>query len=120
MNKITLLDIKQAMRNSKFRNSLPPEINDDIQKYLKNPGCQTCNAPIYTRIIKECRKQIQEFFPGKEIISPEDEIKEASHWQVINCSIIELEGRLKKLNPLHKQIAMARWQDQITVIIHEQ
>jgi len=116
--KITLLDIKHAMRDSRFRDSLPLEFQEDIQKYLSNPGCQ-CNNPIYARIIKECKNQIQEYYPNKEIATPEEELKEANHWSVINCNVNELEKKLRDLNPLHKQISMARYQDQITVVINE-
>jgi len=121
-NKITLLDIKQAMRDSRFRDSLPQEFQEefreDVQKYLKNPSCK-CNTPIYLKVIKECKKQVQEYYPNKEIVIPEDEIEQANHWTVINCSINELEKKLKQLNPIQKQISMARYQDQITVLINE-
>jgi hypothetical protein len=117
-NKITLLDIKQAMKDSRFRDSLSPEFQEDVKKYLSNPGCQ-CNNPIYLRIIKECKKQIQEYYPNKEIVLPEEELQAANHWMVINCKVEELEKKLKELNPLHKQISMARYQDQITVVINE-
>ena len=35
---IGLMDVKQAMRDSRFRESLPASMRDDIQKYLNNPG----------------------------------------------------------------------------------
>lgn len=116
--KITLLDIKQAMKDSRFRDSLPTELNEDVQKYLKNPGCG-CNNPLYLRLIKDYKEQIQKYYPGKEITPPENELEQAGNWNVINCNINELEKKLKALNPLQKQIVMARWQDQVTVIIHE-
>jgi hypothetical protein len=106
------------MRDKKFREILPPELNEEIQKYLKDPGCQ-CNTPLYVKILKEYRKQIQEYYPGKEILSLDEELEQANHWYVINCNINELEKKLKALNPLQKQIAIARWEDQVTVIINE-
>ena len=118
-NKITLLDIKHAMRDSKFRDNLPPEFNEDMQKYLKNPNCQPCNTNLYAKILKECKKQIQEYYPGKEISSLDEELEQANHWMVFSCGINELEQKLKKLSPLPKQIVMARWQDQITVVVNE-
>jgi 2-oxoglutarate dehydrogenase complex dehydrogenase (E1) component-like enzyme len=106
------------MRDKRFRDKLPLDLDDEIQKYLNNPGCQ-CNTPLYIKVLRECKKQIEEYYPGKEISLSEDEIEKSGYWSVINCNINELEKKLKDLNPLHKQIAIARWQDQATVIIHE-
>lgn len=108
------------MRDQRFRESLPLEVQDDVQKYLSNPGC-ACNTPIYMRILKECRPQIKQYFPGKEVSDIDEEIKELSknHWRVINCHVTELEIELKKLPPGRKQIDVARYEDQVTCVINE-
>jgi len=120
MKKITLLEIKEAMRDSRFRNNLPPELQDDVKKYLKNPKCK-CNLPIYLRIMKECKKQIKEYFPGRAIIDPNEEINKIAqnNWTVINCHIDQLAARLKKLPTGRKQLAITRYEDQVTVVINE-
>lgn len=120
--KITLHDIKQALLDERFRTSLPEELKDDVTKFLKNPGC-SCNHPIYLNVMKKASKQIAAYFPSKEEIDPDAMEKEIekiakNDWQVINCSIHELESELKKLGPGRKQLDVARWQDQATVIVN--
>lgn len=121
MNKpVTLMDIKQALRDSRFRDSLPKELEDDIKKYQQNPGC-ACNVPLYKKIMTSAKEILQEYFPNKSVVSLEEDAKRLSenNFSVISCQINELENHLKKLAPGRKQIAMARYEDQITVIINE-
>jgi hypothetical protein len=120
--KITTHDIKQALLDERFRASLPEELKDDVSKFLKNPGC-ACNHPIYLNVIKKAAKQVAAYFPSKEepdTVEMEKEIEKIAqnNWQVINCSIQELESELKKLGPGRKQLDVARWQDQATVIVN--
>jgi hypothetical protein len=105
------------MRDRRFRDRLPPELKEDVEKYLKNPSCK-CNSPLYDKIAISCKSQIQEYFPNKKFVE-EIDIRPQSIWMVINCHIGELEGRLKKLSPGDKKIAIARWQDQVTVVVEE-
>lgn len=116
MNQVTLLDIKQAMRDHRFREKLPAKFEKDIEEYLKDPNCK-CNSDLYLKIIRECKSQIQEYFPGKKIIDPDQEIE--TSWKVINCHIDELESELRKLSFRPKQLQVARYQDQITVVMRE-
>lgn len=118
MKQISLLDIKQAMADQRFRDSLPPELQEDVQKYLSNPSCK-CNVPIYVRIFKECQKEIQNYFPGRTIGELDENIKKQNHWTVINCHITELEKKLKQLPIGAKQLAVARYEDQVTVVVNE-
>jgi len=120
MKKIGLLDVKAALNDAKFRDILPLEVRDDVAKYLQNPGC-ACNVPIYRRILKECIPALNKYFPGKEIINESEEIAKLAenNFTVINCHISEVENRLKKLPMGRKQIAVARYEDQATVIINE-
>jgi replicative DNA helicase len=108
------------MKDSRFRNNLPITVQDDVQKYLKNPAC-ACNTPIYARILRECQDQILQYYPGREIITLEQEVEQLAknHWKVVNCHIDDLEKELRKLPPGRKQIDVARYEDQVTVVINE-
>ena len=115
-----LMDVKQAMRDSRFRESLPASMRDDIQKYLNNPGC-ACNVPIYKRVMIEGKTQLQQYFPNRSVANLDEEAKKLSenHWRVINCKADELENELKKLPSGRKQIAVARFEDMVTVVVNE-
>ena len=119
MNKITILDVKSALKDSRFRLTLPDEYEKEINEYLKNPSCP-CHAPLYKKIIKDCKEQLQKYYPNREISDIQEEVKKIAEnqWQVINCSVGDLEFNLKKLGPGRKQISMARYEDQITVIVN--
>ena len=117
---ISLLDVKKALRDSEFRKTLPESLLDDVQKFLNNPGC-VCNVPIYRKIMKFGGEQLKKYFSDKILVTPEEEEAKLAknNWSVINCSIGELESNLKKLNKGRKQIAISRYEDQVTVIINE-
>lgn len=89
-------------------------------KFLSDPGCG-CNVPLYRALLKECGSQLLSYYPGQEILPEEEEIRQLSenHWSVINCHKDELEDKLRKLPKGRKQIAVARYEDQITVVINE-
>lgn len=120
MDKVSIKDVKNALRDSRFRAILPSEMSVDIDEYLKNPGCP-CHLPFYQKIIKNCKDQLSRYYPGREISDHEEELKAiaANHWRVINCHITELESKLAGLGPGRKQLDVARWQDQVTVVINE-
>lgn len=115
-----MIDVKQALRDHRFRESLPPELADDVRKYLQNPGC-ACNLPIYKRILKEAAAQIKAYFPGREPSSIEEEVSKLAqnNFSVINCHKDELETKLRALGPGRKQLAVARFEDQVTVVVNE-
>lgn len=120
MKSITLLDVKQALKDSRFRDTLPKSLTEDIQKYIGNPGC-ACNTPLYRKVLRECQDQLQVYFPSRTISNVEEEIKKLAenNWSVINCHIDELEEKLRKLPKGRKQLAMTRYEDQVTVIVNE-
>jgi hypothetical protein len=120
MKPITLLDVKQALRDSRFRDSLPPEFGEDIIKYVQNPGC-ACNFPLYKKIFKDAQTQLKAYFPGRELSDIDEETRKLAenHWTVLNCHKDELEEKLRKLPPGRKQLAIARYEDQVTVVINE-
>ena len=117
---IGLIEVKQALRDARFRDSLPPSFKDDMQKYLNNPGC-ACNVPIYQKIMREAKKELQAYYPNRNVADIDEEAKKLAqnHWSVINCHINELSEKLKKLSPGRKQIAVSRFEDQVTVIVNE-
>lgn len=119
-NYVSLVDIKSAMKDEKFRNTLPESLAPEVQKFINNPSC-SCNVPLYKKIIKEAKEQVLAYFPGKEVLSQEEEIEKLSknNWRVINCSIGDLEKEMKKLPAGRKQIAITRFEDQVTVIVNE-
>ena len=118
---ITLLDVKQAMRDSRFRGSLPEALKEDIHKYLQNPGC-ACNMPIYRNVLKLGKVQLETYFPGRVVsdIEAEDRALMSNNFTVIDCHVKDLQARLNKLAPSRfKQIAVARYEDKVVVIINE-
>jgi len=119
-NQVTVSDIKEALKNEEFRNALPAQLQDDVQKFLSNPNC-SCNMKIYQRILQEAETNVKAFFPSKSIVSHQHVMETVmqNNWTVINCNINNLEEELKKLKTGRKQITMGRFEDQVTVIINE-
>lgn len=120
--RINIHDVKQALLDERFRNTLPEDLKEDVQNFLKNPTC-ACNSPIYINVMRKARQQLIEYFPTKETPTDEEIKKETeqqtiNNWQVINCGIHELSEKLRGLGTGRKQIDIARWQDQVTVIVN--
>lgn len=120
--KINVHDLKQALLDERFRATLPEELLGDVQKFLKNPGC-ACNHPIYMNVMRKASREIASYFPTKETPPAEEMEKQLekvarNDWQVINCSVNELTSELRKLRPGRKQLDVARWQDQVTVVVN--
>lgn len=119
--KITIHDVKQALLDERFRATLPPDLTDEVQGFLKNPNCG-CNHPLYMNVMRKAAKQIASYFPAKEAdevaVEKEAEKLSKNEWQVINCTIHELTQRLRDLGPGRKQLEVARWEDQVTVVVN--
>jgi len=117
---LSLADVKIALRDEKFRESLPEIFSEDLKKFLNNPGCG-CNIGFYRKLIKEARAELQRYYPEKEIVEEAEQIRKLSenNFSVINCHFSELEEILKKLGPGRKQIAMARYEEEVTVVVNE-
>jgi len=118
--RISIREVEKALKDPEFKKSLPPELDTVIAKYEKNPSCP-CNIPIYNKILKYGSKQLRNYFPGKDVVEPDEELLKIAenHWFVINCHVDELENKLKELAPGRKQLAVSRWQDQVTVVVNE-
>jgi hypothetical protein len=73
--------------------------------------------------MRKAGKEIANYFPMKET-PPAEEIEKTleraavNEWQVINCHINELTAELRKLKAGRKQLDIARWEDQVTVVIN--
>lgn len=118
MKLLSLLDVKQALWDARFRDMFP-EYSEEIKEFLNNPGC-ACNVGLYQKMM-EHKDRLKSYFPTKQIVTPKEEIEALANnkWKVINCAVDELERNLKKLGPGRKQIAVARWEDKVTVVINE-
>jgi len=116
---IGLMEVKQALRDKRFREALPEDFADDIRKYLHNPGC-ACNVPIYRKVLKQ-KTCLAEYYPGRELSDPDKELQKLAenNWLVINCKVDELEQKLHDLPPGRKQLAVARFEDEVTVVVNE-
>lgn len=119
MKKISLVEIKHALLDHRFREKLPAGVEKEVSKFLNNPNC-ACNHPLYKKIASEFPDLLKEYYPNKEVDSLEKEIQEISKndWHVINCNINELQQKLRELKVGRKQLDIARWQDQVTVVIN--
>jgi len=120
--RVTIHDIKQALLDQRFRDSLPESLQEDVVKFMKNPTCK-CNHTVYRNVMLKAGSQIAEYFPTKEAPSEEEVEKETSlltknNWQVINCSIYELSDELRKLGTGRKQLDIARFEDQVTIVVN--
>ena len=118
--KITLQEIKKALKDSRFREKLPINLQNDVTKFLSNPSC-ACNAPLYRKILSECSEILLSYYPNREVTNEviDEIVKEEGSWMVINCHINELENNLRKIKYSKTNIAVARYEDQVTVIIKE-
>lgn len=118
--KLTINDVKKALRDERFRSTLPAEMEGELKEFLGNPGC-ACNIPLYRKIMNECQEQLSRYYPGVLLPEKDEDIKKMAenHWIVINCHIDELEKKLSRLGPGRKQLDVARYQDQVTVVVND-
>ncbi len=117
---LSRLEIKNAILNDARFRKLFPELKDEINKVIHDPGC-ACNVPIYDKFFKY-KKRLSEYFSNRSIKTPEEEKKELeqNHWSVFNCKADELESVLNKMHKIgRKQIAVARYEDELTVIVND-
>ena len=113
--------IKKLLWDPEFR-KLFPGLRDKMAQFLRNPGCG-CNRALYREIARH-PAVIEQYYKSKGVkmekaptLSGKDVI--TNDFQVINCSIDELEDRLRRLGPGPKQLAVARFRDQVTVIVND-
>ena len=123
MKPVGLMDVRQALlADDRFQN-LFPEMKAEIDKFLKDPRrCGSCVVPLAKEILNHFPDRVEKYFPGRLVIRPEDESKKlAEHnYTIINCHINELEEKLRRLPAGGKRyLSLARFEDQVTVIVDE-
>jgi glycerophosphoryl diester phosphodiesterase len=120
MKKISLIDVKKALKDSRFRLILPSEMSKEVDSFLDNPGC-ACHTPLFRKILRDCKEQLKKYYPDMDVPDEEEEIRKLAenNWSVMNCHVDELERKLRSLGPGRKQIAVARYEDQVTVVVNE-
>lgn len=71
--------------------------------------------------MKEATQQLAEYFPTKDAVDADEDVNKLARneWVVFSCHIDELQGKLRKLGPGRKMIEVARWEDQVTVVVNE-
>jgi hypothetical protein len=114
--KLTIMDIKQALYKKEFR-ELFPNHKEGIERVLKDPGC-ACNVQFIRELMKH-KDKLQQYFPDKEIVLPEEEPRPPNDWGVINCPITQLEDKMRKIPVGKRLVAAARWKDRVTVILND-
>ena len=78
--------MKQALLDERFRQILPDKFNEDIKKFLKNPGC-SCNHPIYKKIITEATNELSKYYPDRLRIDTAELQKETEKVRSTICTI---------------------------------
>lgn len=127
------MEVKEALKDGRFRDTLPLELRDGVAKYLQNPNCP-CNMPFFRKLLTTAKKELREYFGSDSEIN-EEEVKEAMpslsqkevpipeyevNHTVINCHVNDLAKQLAQLpKNTPKQIALARYQDEITCVVSE-
>ena len=117
-NRLTIMDLRQAMWDERFRN-LFPEYEKQMREFLHNPGC-ACNMPLYRSLLSH-KDRLQKYFPTKDIESTQEEMNRVgdNHWKVINCKRANLETELRKLPKGRKQLTVAIDGEEATVVVNE-
>lgn len=120
MKPVGLMDVKIALTDDRFR-ELFPELQHEIDKYLKEPKCGSCAIPVIKEILNKYPERVEKYFPNRKVIRPIDEANKLSenNFTVINCKIHELEDKLRRLPSGRKQLAVTRYEDEVTVIVNE-
>ena len=133
-NPLSLLDIKNAMKDDAFVSKLPESLSVDVARVRSNINCG-CNMKFFERLIAEAPDVLQQYFPDKNIVKieqqvppqpqPENTVQQQSepprivnNWSVISCNIMELEARLQEFREGRKQVTLSRYEDQVTVVIN--
>ena len=125
---ITLLDIKNAMKDPEFVSKLPSSLAPEIEKVKSNPTCG-CNVKVYEKILNEAKDIVQGYFPNKNtsVQAVQEEVAKQpgptppqirNNWKVINCSIHDLESHLAQIGAGHKQLTISRYEDQVTAVVN--
>ena len=72
--KVGLIEVKKALKDSRFRQSLPKSLEKEVEEFLNNPGCP-CHVPLYRKIKKECSKQLEKYYPSSEVEDLDEQVQ---------------------------------------------
>ena len=108
-------DIRQAIKSDARFRDLFPELASEIKDFLYNPSCP-CHDPLVDKIMK-ATDRLHLYFPNKQVLI-QTPSKSEELWTIINTNINELDEKLRRLPVGRKQISVARFEDQVTVIVN--
>lgn len=63
---ITIADLKKALHDRTFVESLPEVLKEGHERYMKAPGCN-CHLPFFKRVLEDARKELKEYFAANGI-----------------------------------------------------
>ena len=89
---IRIADIKNAIKDKKFRN-LFPEHKEEFEEYASNPDC-SCAKTLLKNLSKKKKRLSQYFSKVKKLQSAEPK---EFNWVVINCGINEIKEKISNL-----------------------
>mgnify|MGYP000231563761 CR=1 FL=1 len=112
MKTIRMADIKNAIKDKRFRN-LFPEHKEEFEEYNANPDC-SCAKTLLKALSKK-KKRLSQYFSKVKNLQAKPEPKEFN-WVVINCGVNEIKEKLSDLK-IKKLAAFARYKDQITAVL---
>jgi hypothetical protein len=101
MKTMTMIEIKERLASDAAFRSLFPEYKEEIDDFLLDTSC-ACHASLYRKISKVYDEKIH----NRKFV-----------FKVINCHTDELEEILQTIPKNSKIESMARYENQITIII---
>ena len=118
MIRITAELLKKQFYDPAFR-ALFPDLGEHFSKFFQKPGCK-CNGYLYIQIIKNLDKLTEWFGQDIEL----DQVLSGmvagkNEWTVISGTIDEMEDILNALPRGPKTFAVARWENQLTIVIRD-
>ena len=114
---LTVPYIIKALHNPKFRQILAGDYTEELQSFDKDPNC-LCHHKFYRLIATKEVEAFRRFYPELGELETSNELRE-DNWHVINCSVEDVLDQLRKLPPGKKQVALARYEDQVTIVVNE-
>lgn len=121
MGVVTYDQIRKAINRKRFQDMFP-ELAESFERYMVKPGCGSCEENLFSALLASPDRLKQYFgedsqfeqVPAPPVIG--NVVPEQS-FTVINCHVDELSSKLNMLAPGRYEIAAARWENEITVIV---
>jgi len=122
MGVVTYDHIRKAINRKRFQD-LFPELAEIFERYITRPGCGSCEETLFSALLASPERLKQYFGDDSQFeqIPPPPPalarmVPEQS-FTVINCHVDELSSKLNMMPPGRYEIAAARWENEITVIV---